>query len=156
MLDCRSVLTISLLMLLLPTAWAGAADRSPRAYCAHVGNDDAARPAPPVLAGAIKRLFHIAGKYALETTQYRCAGGKVLLCTIGANLPCGKANTSTELPGVNDWCRQNPNAGFIPMYVTGHDTIYAWHCAGTVAKPGKKIGAVGARGFFVEYWKELR
>ncbi|MGC2050146.1 MAG: hypothetical protein WA636_01490, partial [Methylovirgula sp.] len=73
----------------------------------------------------------------------------VLLCTIGANLPCGKANTSTELPGVNDWCRQNPNSDFIPMAVTGHDTIYEWHCAGTVAKPGKKIGAVGARGFFV-------
>lgn len=156
MIDCRRLVTIALLMLLSPIAWAGTADRSPRRYCAQVGTDDTLRPTPPALAGAIGRLFHLSGNYALETTQYRCAGGKVLLCTVGANLPCGKADTSVDLPGANDWCRQNPNSDFIPMFVTGHDTIYAWHCDGDVAKPRKKIGTVDARGFFEEYWKVLK
>jgi hypothetical protein len=155
MLGYRQVLTISLLILLPPAASAGAPGDAPRRYCARVGNDDTPRPARPALAGAIKRLFGLSGTYALETTQYRCAGGKVLLCATGANLPCGKANTSIDLPGVNDWCRQNPNSDFIPMAVTGHDTIYEWHCAGVIAKPGKKIGTVDRRGFFEEYWKAL-
>ncbi|MGH6818266.1 MAG: hypothetical protein ACREC1_05780 [Methylovirgula sp.] len=156
MLDRRWFSIVSLLAFAPLPVWANATNTTPQRYCAHVGNDDTLRPAPAALAGAIHRLFHISGKYALETTQYRCAGGKVLLCAIGANLPCGKANTSTELPGANDWCRQNPNSDFIPMFVTGHDTIYEWHCAGDLAKPGKKIGSVDARGFFQEYWKELR
>jgi hypothetical protein len=141
---------------LLPTCADAAAANAPRQYCAHVGDDDTSRPVPLSLAPAIKRLLNISGKYALDTTQYRCASGKVLLCATGANLPCGKANTSTELPGTNDWCKENPNSAFIPMFVTGHDTIYEWHCEGTVAKPGKTIGVVDARGFFVDYWKELK
>jgi hypothetical protein len=156
MIDYLRLMTIALLMFAPQIAWAGAPDRSPRRYCARIGNDDTLRPAPPVFSGAIRRLFHLSGTYALKTTQYRCAGGKVLLCTVGANLPCGKADTSTDLPGVNDWCRQNPNARFIPLAVTGHDTIYEWHCEGAIAKPGKKIGSVDQRGFFEEYWKELR
>jgi hypothetical protein len=152
----RRCMFIFMVMFLPLPAWAGLANTAPRRYCADIVNDDTVRPAPPALAGAIKRLFNIGGKYALETTQYRCADGKVLLCAIGANLPCGKANTSTDLPGVNDWCPQNPNASFIPMFVTGHDTIYEWHCEGNVAKSGKRIGTVDAHGFFTEYWKELK
>ncbi len=42
------------------------------------------------------------------------------------------------------------------MVVTGHDTIYEWRCEGRSAKPGKQIGQVDARGFFEEYWKEVK
>jgi hypothetical protein len=152
----RWLIIFSILILSAAQAWAGMPDAAPRRFCARVGNDDTLRPAPPALAGAIRRLFRIGGKYALETTQYRCADGKVLLCTTGANLPCGRANTSTDLPGASDWCRKHPDSDFIPMAVTGHDTIYAWRCEGPLAKPGKKIGAVDARGFFEEYWKAAK
>lgn len=131
------------------------AGEAPRAYCARVGNDDATHPVPRSLAPAIQKLFNVTGKYAIQTTQYRCAGGRVLLCNIGANLPCSKANTATELPGATAWCKENPNADFIPMAATGHDTIYQWSCVNGVAKAGKAIGEVDARGFFVEYWKQL-
>ena len=77
---------------------ASAAEQSPRQYCAQIGNDDEVRPVTASLAGAIKRLFGISGKYALETTYYRCAGGHVMLCAVGANLSCGKADMSTTLP----------------------------------------------------------
>ncbi len=135
---------------------ASAAEQSPRQYCAQIGNDDEVRPVTASLAGAIKRLFGISGKYALETTYYRCAGGHVMLCAVGANLSCGKADMSTTLPGVNEWCRSNPNSNFIPMAVTGHDTAYSWHCVGGVATPGEKVGTIDARGFLSENWKELK
>jgi hypothetical protein len=129
---------------------------SPRAYCAKVINDDELRGVPPSLAGAIKKLFHVSGTYAAQTTRYRCADGKVMLCNEGANLPCGKANLGKSLPGATAWCKDNPNSDFIPMVATGHDTIYNWRCANGVATPGGPIGKVDSRGFFVEYWKPLR
>ncbi len=135
---------------------ASAAGQSPRQYCAQIGNDDQPRPAPPSLAVCIQRLFGISGKYALETTSYRCAGGHLMLCTVGANLSCGKADTRTALPPATEWCRTNPNSDFIPMAVTGHDTAYVWRCVDGVAEPGEKVGPIDKRGFFSENWKELK
>jgi len=132
------------------------AQESPHAYCARVGNDDRLRTPPASLEGALKRLFNISGKYALESSYYRCADGKVMLCTVGANLPCGKADMSTMLPQADAWCRDNPNSTFIPMAVTGHDTPYNWRCAGRKAKAGAPVAKIDAKGFFVDNWKELR
>jgi hypothetical protein len=154
----RTVICLALLSSVLDAAqlFASTADQNPRQYCAQVGNDDQPRPAPPALAASIRRLFGIGGTYALETTSYRCAGGHVMLCTVGANLPCGKADFATTLPAATEWCRTNPNSDFIPMVVTGHDTAYVWRCVGGIAKPGEKIGPVDARGFFSNNWKELK
>ena len=128
---------------------------APRAYCAKVVNDDRVRPVPSSLGPAIKRLFNIGGAYALQTTSYRCADGKVMLCNVGANLACGKANLSKSLPGATAWCKDTPNSDFIPMAATGHDTIYAWRCANGIAVAGASISQVDARGFFVDNWKRL-
>ncbi len=128
---------------------------APQAYCAKVGDDDELRGAPHSLAPVIKQLFHISGAYAAQTTRYRCAGGKVMLCNEGANLPCGKANLSKHLPGATAWCKDNPTAGFIPMAATGHDTIYDWRCVTGVATPGAPVRKVDARGFFADYWQPL-
>ena len=126
-----------------------------RAYCALAGNDDTLRRPPRALGAAIQRLFDIKGSYALATTYYRCAGGAVLLCNVGANLPCGKANTAKTLPAATQWCDTHPNSDFIPMVVTGHDTLYSWRCIGRAAHAGAMVGKLDARGFFAEYWKKL-
>jgi hypothetical protein len=129
---------------------------SPRAYCTRIGNDDTLRASPPSLASAISRLFHISGHYALGTSYYRCADSNVMLCMVGANLPCGKANTARELPAATQWCGTHPNSDFIPMVVTGHDTPYSWRCTGRgTAQAGAPVGKLDARGFFAEYWKPL-
>lgn len=129
---------------------------APDHYCARVGTDDTLRTPPASLGPTINRLFRISGRYALETSSYRCASGNVLICTVGANLPCGKANTSRTLPDVSQWCATHENADIIPMAVTGHDTLYEWRCAGRAATAGKPVGALDARGFFAEYWKRLK
>jgi hypothetical protein len=127
---------------------------SPRAFCARVRNDDTLRPPPPGLLPAIHRLFHISGGYALHSTYFRCASGNVLLCTVGANLPCGKANTSNDLPAATQWCESHPDSDFIPLAVTGHDTIYTWRCIGGRAQAGAPIAKLDPRGFFDKYWKQ--
>jgi hypothetical protein len=131
------------------------AHRSPRGYCAHVGTDDALRTPPAALAPAIKRLFDIRGGFTLRTAYYRCADGAVKVCFVGANLPCGKANTSKNLPAVTRWCEMHPDTEHIPLHVTGHASLYSWHCVGAKAATGAPHGALDARGFFAQYWKTV-
>lgn len=135
---------------------APAARESPRAYCTRVGTDDTLRRPPRSLQGAIHRLFNVNGSDGRATSYYRCASGAVLLCNVGANLPCGKANTSRTLPAATQWCQTHPNSDFIPMYVTGHDTVYSWRCIGDAAHAGALIGKLDAHGFFAAYWKPLK
>jgi hypothetical protein len=135
---------------------AQAGSTSPQQFCARAGNDDQLRKPPASLTPAIKRLFGISGQYARNSTYYRCAGGQVALCYVGANLPCGKADQRRTLPPADLWCRDNPDAEVIPMVVTGHDTLYEWHCVGRQAKPAGEIGKLDSRGFFSANWKVLK
>ena len=93
---------------------------------------------------------------AMESTVFRCAGGHVLVCTVGANLPCGKANTSrAPNTGELQWCRDNPGSSFIPAVATGHDTIYQWQCQADKPQIVRQTLHVDPRGFIVEVWKKL-
>jgi len=131
-------------------------NESPHAYCARVGTDDTLRTPPPSLAPAIRRLFDVRGHYAPKAAYYRCAEGAVKVCFVGANLPCGKANTSKNLPAVARWCEMHPDTETIPLYVTGHDSLYSWHCIGSKAATGASRGALDAGGFFEQYWKTVK
>jgi hypothetical protein len=75
----------------------------------------------------------------------------VLICSWGANLPCGKADTALSLTAATQYCAANPDASFIPAYVTGHDTIYQWSCHAGVAVPSHPT-PLDTRGFFQSYW----
>jgi len=135
---------------------APASYESPRIYCVRVGTDDTLRTPPSSLAPAIRRLFNIRGSYAPKAAYYRCANGAVKVCFAGANLPCGKANTNKSLPAVARWCEMHPDTETIPLYVTGHDSLYSWHCVGAKAATGAPVGTLDARGFFEQYWKTVK
>jgi hypothetical protein len=137
------------------SAAAPAKDKNPRAYCTRVGTDDQVRAAPASLAADVRRLFNVDGRFAVRSSVYRCADGAVLVCVIGANLPCGKANTAKELPAATQWCASHRESDFIPMVVTGHDTLYSWRCVGGKAEAGAPLGALDARGFFAQNWKRV-
>jgi len=134
---------------------APASREAPGRYCTRVGNDDELRPPPASLAPAIARLFKISGGDVAPTSFYRCAGGAVLLCNVGANLPCGRANLGKRLPAATQWCADHPDADAIPMAVTGHDTPFTWRCAGRNARPGAPVAKIDRRGFFADYWRKL-
>jgi len=152
----RLLLPLALFALALPPRQA-AAQQDPRAFCARAGTDDATRPIPPSLVDAARRLFELRGGPELvrRTTVFRCAEGAVLLCNTGANLPCGKANTSRDLPGAASWCRDNPRADMIPMFATGHDTIYRWRCRNGRPVAEGPAEEVDARGFLARLWKRV-
>jgi hypothetical protein len=137
---------------------AAARAETPAAACARLGTDDTARPIPESLVPAVDAAFgtSMPAGAVVSTTVFRCAGGRVLACMAGANLPCGPADTSrAPAPGAVDWCRQNSESDFIPAYVTGHDTIYAWRCRGGAPAIDRQILQVDPRGFVAEYWKVL-
>jgi hypothetical protein len=155
--SARGTIAVFLGAVLLPCGGiaAPAAGESPRAYCARAGTDDALRPPPAALASTIKRLFAIRAGFTLRAAYYRCANGAVKVCLVGADLPCGKANTRKNLPAVARWCETHPDREHIPLYVTGHDSLYSWHCVGAKAATSAPKGALDPRGFFAQYWKTV-
>jgi len=157
-LPARGLLQVlAILVALLPAIVTAARAETPAQHCRRVGNDDTLRPIPASLVPAVQRLFGLSmpAEMVQGSTSFRCMDGHVLVCTVGANLPCGKANTSRKLPGATAFCRDNPGADFIPAMATGHDTIYQWRCAGDTPQPGGPVEDVDQRGFFKRYWKEI-
>lgn len=143
-------------LLSLLSFWPAGAALAADAPCRDVGTDDTARPIPDSLVAAASRLFGLQAmppEQIRRSTWYRCSAGRVLLCNGGANLPCGKADASARLPAADAWCAQHPGAAFIPMYVTGHDTIYRWRCSGGRAATEGAPMEVDQRGFIARYWK---
>ena len=137
---------------------APACAETPAAYCKRIGTDDASHPIPTELVPAVNAAFglRLSERVATDTTVFRCTGGRVMICTTGANLPCGKANTRrTASAGVARWCRDTSDVSVVPAVVTGHDTIYEWRCRSGVALITRQALHVDPRGFIAELWKTL-
>jgi hypothetical protein len=131
---------------------------SPQELCRASETDDTPREIPDSLVPDSVRLFGLDAMPAEQvrrSTLYRCDAGRVLVCNLGANLPCGKANTSRDLPAADAWCAENAGSDFIPMYVTGHDTIYRWRCNGTKATVSGEPLQVDRGGFIARLWKPV-
>jgi hypothetical protein len=62
----------------------------------------------------------------------------VLVCSYGANLPCGKANSDRDLPGAEAWCRDHANADLVPRFAIPWGNIYNWGCADGTPKSSRK------------------
>lgn len=130
-------------------------DRPPD-VCRPGMTDDRLMPLPPELVDRARQVFHLhmPDELIRKTTVYRCADGRTLLCTTGANLACGKADTSRDLPSVAAWRRDHADSDDVPMFVTGHHTIYAWRCSGGKPLIGGTVATVDARGFLSRNWKD--
>jgi hypothetical protein len=77
-------------------------------------------------------------------------------CVVGANLNCGPANADTNpTDGMKEYCTANAGADFIPAYITGHDTVWAWKCDGATPVTGQQLSEVDARGFQASNWHQL-
>ena len=145
---------------LLPAAGCAAAappDQSPAQVCRGLGTDDTLRPIPASVVPEVNALFHarMPPQMAVATTVFRCDAGHALVCTRGANLPCGKASTSRHSAGADRWCSEHPNADFIPAFAVGHDTIFAWRCHGSTPAIERQAFTVDDRGFIAAFWRRL-
>ena len=137
----------------------------PFAYCTAVGAIDApdarytGEAAPDAVikgylkAAGIEENPEFSDVYK-KMTIWRCMENKVYACNFGANLPCdSKANTDREpTQAMADFCKQNPGSDFIPMAVTGHETIYSWHCVKDAPELLEQISQVDAAGYIENIW----
>ncbi|HZQ07747.1 MAG TPA: ABC transporter substrate-binding protein [Anaerolineae bacterium] len=139
----------------------------PFAYCSAVGNADT--PSAPYVGDKVPKAVVDGLRQAmggvgtpddvfLQGTFWRCMGGKVYACNVGANIPCdSKADTNkTPMQAMNDYCKQNPNTDFIPAVVTGHSTVYEWKCQNGAAQVGKQLLDVDAQGYPAQFWYEIK
>lgn len=139
----------------------------PFAYCAAVGTIDApdARytgPAvPEAVARGLQQAFGVASSAPLETfergTSWRCLDGALYACNVGANLPCDEKPAAD--PAVSDamrsFCAESPGSDVIPMYVTGHATIYDWSCDGKEPRRGRRVAELDPRGYVASIWHRI-
>jgi len=129
----------------------------PIPYCRAVGTIDRAdaRYAGPKLPDWMAAKLGLAPNQA-AMMEWRCARGRVLACVYGANLPCGaRAVTSRKPTGaITEFCRDHPDARFVPMVVTGHETVVSWACRGK--RPAvTSVASVDAQGYAKAIWRQV-
>ena len=145
-------------LLLLAATQGARAQTSPMGYCRQIGTDDALRAVPPSLVPVVVRLFQLEAmpvEQVERSTYFRCADRHVFVCTVGANLVCGKADRRRDLSGVKAWCAENAGSPIVPAYVTGHATIYLWRCDGPRPVASRSALSVDPRGFIAQNWKRV-
>lgn len=146
---------------------AGKTFDNPFAYCEAAGTVDSpgadytGPEVPEPIAKGLKKAFGSPESTPLDIfmkgTYWRCMDGKVYACNVGANLPCeSKADVSKEpTEGMNEYCKENAGSDFIPMYVTGHSTVYDWKCDGATPVAGKQLSEVDSQGYQKNIWYEI-
>jgi len=135
----------------------------PFSYCAAVGTIDApdGRWVGPAVPDAVGRF--LLEKFNLDESLWdssffgwRCYQDEVRGCFVGANIPCGPANTSREPnPAMVEFCRENPEFDGIAFAATGHDTIYLWDCRGGTPVIDRQWRHVDPQGFISENWHKI-
>ncbi len=139
----------------------------PFAYCAAVGNADTPGPPysgpekPDAVMQGLRKVLQIPDTEPPDqfarSTFWRCMGGKVYACNVGANIPCGeKADVQrTPAPALGEFCTANPNADVIPAGVTGRATIYEWRCVNGAPQVVKAVTTPDPRGYLALFWYEI-
>lgn len=152
-----------ILIFLLPASQdcfaAGTAVGDPFAYCAAIRNIDTppggASPIPAALQPYIASALRLPPDSTIASAGYywRCMGGSVYVCAMGANIPCdAKADLAKRNLGAEQYCRENRDVPVVPAYATGHATIYSWSCTAGKAILGRRAAKVDRRGFRVDFW----
>jgi len=145
----------------LDSAHGAAAD--PKEICARVVNDDTVRRYNPALKEGFLKAYHRVFPDAdgepdqaeLKTSSFRCMDSHLVACFVGANLPCGKIDTSKRNRGATAYCRSHRHDEIVPMSATGHDTMYTFSCAKGKARVKEQTWSLDRRGFATEIWKPM-
>ena len=136
-------------------------------YCKAAENIDSPNPEydgpklPDVIAEKLRKDMGVSDTMPEDMfndgTSWRCMDGKVYACNVGANLPCqGRANVSKEPnDGMLNYCGENPDAEFIPMFATGHTTVYEWKCDNGTPEIVKQIAETDKAGYIKDIWHEI-
>jgi hypothetical protein len=135
----------------------GTASADPFGSCKAAGTRDSVRPLPRELKSAAAAALGLPDGAADSAGYFwRCMDGAVYVCAVGANIPCqSRADAGRRNAGAEAYCREKPDAEFVPAYATGRRTIYQWRCVSGTAMRGKAAMRVDRRGFQAEFWRRL-
>jgi hypothetical protein len=138
----------------------------PFAYCAAVGTIDmpderynGAKMPESIIQGMIQQGI-VSAEAPLEFQRnavWRCMNNSVWVCHFGANLPCQEKADTAQVPTseMEDYCKANPTADFIPAAVTGRATVYEWACKDGKPEVVKQLFKSDAQGYLADFWYEL-
>jgi hypothetical protein len=134
-----------------------AAIADPFATCRANVTRDKPQALPPSLKGRAAAALGPAHDANLSVGYFwRCMGGAVYVCVVGANIPCeSKADRARRNAGAAAYCHDNKDADGVPAYATGHATIYAWRCVSGAAIRGKAVAKLDPRGYRTDIWHRL-
>jgi hypothetical protein len=138
----------------------------PFEYCAAVGTVDTpdarytGEKTPEAIVTGLQKALNASDapiEWFTNGSFWRCMNGKVYGCFVGGNLPCeAKADTErAPTQAEKDFCAQNPNSDFIPMVVTGRETVYEWRCTNGVPEIVRQFVEPDAAGFLSNIWYEI-
>jgi hypothetical protein len=161
-----AALAVTLCCLSLATwqAREAAAEEGLVQHCASVRDDDKVRGYDPSLREPTIKAFKTLAPNAkgepdssdIETqAQYRCMDGKVMVCFVGANLPCVKINTAKDNPGADAFCKEHSKEESVPAFATGHDSAYSYKCRDGKAVVDHETWKLDKRGFAEKIWTVL-
>jgi hypothetical protein len=154
-------LAVAFMALVGQVPLATAAETDLAKLCKQEVNDDTVRNYQPSLHDAalkaFKKFFPDAARKPTDEmlagqAKFRCMGGRIHACFIGANLPCSKMNTDKVNTGADAFCKDNPAAESVPMVATGHDTIYSYRCKDGHAEVARTLYQTDQRGFAQSLW----
>jgi hypothetical protein len=130
-------------------------------YCARTRDDDTVRRPPLAMQAALQRAHaQLLGGSPPDGISLQangnvwCMDGKLLVCFVGANLPCGKISIARDNPGATEWCQANPGSP-IPAAAIGHNSLYSYRCDGSRARITGANWALDRRGFAAKLWVPL-
>lgn len=140
----------------VPSAAQSGAVRDPVAHCRTVGNQNE----PPGWDRAPRAIARAAGGSAHNYgVHWRCADGQVLVCAVEDmhEVSCSKRDRrrQAEVPG---YCRQVPNASFIPFSEGNRRSVYDWRCRGTIPVIARRLIAeheLDPAGYVKAEWKPV-
>ena len=91
----------------------------------------------------------------MSNTAWRCMNGSVYVCEMGASgRACMKTgHDNTPHAGIRRYCRENPNADFVPAYLLAGAAI-TWRCL--KGQPAiVETEGVDERGYVKRFWRKV-
>lgn len=140
---------------------------SPFEYCKAVrtvdtpGSDYTGPKTPATITDKLRKDMGVSDTMPAQMfddgTSWRCMDGNVYACNVGNNLPCQEKADMSKEPndGMLNYCGDNPDAEFIPMYASGNTTVYEWKCNNGTPEIVKQIAETDKAGYIKNIWYQI-
>ena len=139
----------------------------PFAYCKSIGDIDTpgsdytGPKVPDSITSALRKDIGVSQDMPddlfVDGTFWRCMDGNVYACNAGANIPCQERANMSKIPnhGMLNYCGENPDAEFIPMFASGRTTVYEWKCDNGTPEIVKQIAETDKAGYIKGIWYKI-